>query len=264
MYKDTRSLFSKQIVSFTNTHSPSSPGDSIMKSITLALAAILAPMVRPLPLPHLKPTPTHPHPTSQTLATPTSPSPPSLQLRAPGIDLDALPSTPLTWTGSITSNPSDPLYTFTGTAQSIYEQIVTANPSYATLNPVNVTAPISVRTSDPFSSSPDLDKRQRREIDCNSGDPVATGDCAEGLNYLRALGNGEAMCGANANGCARVSCSWRCGLELCNFGTGHFQVKCRDIARDIVDIMARCTKNQQVRGRYIFDRHYTRVRWHRC
>lgn len=263
MYKDTRSLFSKQIFSFTNTlpllprrlhhevHHPRPrrhPGSH----------------GTPPPPPPLKPTPTNPHPTSQTLATPTSPSPPSLQLRAPGIDLDALPSTPLTWTGSITSNPSDPLYTFTGTAQSIYEQIVTANPSYATLNPVNVTAPVSVRTSDPFSSSPDLDKRQRREIDCNSGDPVATGDCAEGLNYLRALGNGEAMCGANANGCARVSCSWRCGLELCNFGTGHFQVKCRDIARDIVDIMARCTKNQQVRGRYIFDRHYTRVRWHRC
>lgn len=223
-----------------------------MKSITLALAAILAPMVRPLP--HPKPPPLTP---TQSLATPTTPSHPGLQLRAPGIDLDALPSTPLTWTGSITSNPSDPLHTFTGTAQSIYHQILAANPSFADLNPLNAT--LTVR--DPES---DLDKRQRREIDCNSGDPVATGDCSEGLNYLRALGNGEAMCGADANGCARVSCSWRCGLELCNFGSGHFQVKCRDIARDIVDIMARCTKNQQVRGRYIFDRHYTRVRWHRC
>ncbi|KAK0754419.1 hypothetical protein B0T18DRAFT_442795 [Schizothecium vesticola] len=91
-----------------------------MKSIALALAAILAPEI---------------------LATPTPDSHPRLQLRGPSLSLDALPPTPLTWTASIASNPSGPLRTFTGTAQFIYQQILAANPSYATLHPLNATAP---------------------------------------------------------------------------------------------------------------------------
>lgn len=185
-----------------------------------------------------------------------------MHIRGPGTspELDNLPVSGMTWTGSITSDPNGPPFTYSGTAKSIYEQIVAVNPFFASLNPVDPAA-LAVRDVSPATP---LDKRERREIDCNSGSPVATGDCNEVLNYLRGLGNGEAMCGANADGCARVSCSWRCGLELCNFGTGHFQVNCRDIARDIVDIMRQCTRNQEVHGRYIFDRHYTRVRWQAC
>ncbi|KAK1835758.1 hypothetical protein QBC39DRAFT_413446 [Podospora conica] len=206
-----------------------------MKSIALAIAAILAPF---------------------TLASPTSDSQPGLEIRA-GVDLDALPSSPMTWSGSITADPSGPVLTFSGTAKSIYEQIVAANPDYAALHPVD--APLAAR--DPEASS--LDKR-RREFDCNSGTPTDAGSCDEGLGYLRALGNGEAWCGANANSCARVSCSWRCGLHLCNFGGNHFQAKCRDIARDIVDIKSVCQRGFDVRGRLIFDRHYTQVTWNSC
>ncbi|KAK3312378.1 hypothetical protein B0H66DRAFT_397537 [Apodospora peruviana] len=170
---------------------------------------------------------------------------------------DMLPMAEMSWTGPIF--PGDATNTtLSGTAKSIYEHILAINPKYAEENP-----PL-----------PEVEARgegqleKRDSVSCSYGSPVNYADCDEGLRYLRALGGGSGWCGANANSCARVSCSWKCGMHLCNTSGGYIQVYCRDIANDMATIFGNCHYTYDGwtygYGRYTFSNHYTQLGWASC
>ncbi|KAK3322652.1 hypothetical protein B0H66DRAFT_620377 [Apodospora peruviana] len=169
---------------------------------------------------------------------------------------DILPMSDMTWTGPIF--PGDATNTtLSGSAKSIYEQILAINPKYAEENPVPDVEP---------PSGAQVEKRDG--ISCSYGGPVFYPNCDEGRKYLKALGGGSGWCGANARSCARVSCSWKCGMQLCNTSGGYVQVYCRDIANDIEAIINRCWFIMDgwnyANGRYTFGNHYTQLEWDSC
>ncbi|KAH7367410.1 hypothetical protein B0T11DRAFT_295224 [Plectosphaerella cucumerina] len=140
---------------------------------------------------------------------------------------------------------------FRGTAKEVYEEMNSLKPELFTEDFDNVVDDVSDGTS--------IAKRQGYNCNWDNGSPVnSRRDCDEGLRYLRALG--QAQCGANAGTCARVSCSWNCGMWLCNKRTVHHWVRCGSIANDISFIMDQCNR----RGRRDFSTHYIGLRWDSC
>ncbi|KAH6683770.1 hypothetical protein F5X68DRAFT_233817 [Plectosphaerella plurivora] len=140
---------------------------------------------------------------------------------------------------------------FRGTAKEIYEEMKNLKPELFTEELGNLVHDVSDGTS--------IAKRQGHNCRWDNNRPIdSRRDCDEGLRYLRGLG--QAQCGANAQTCARVSCSWNCGMWLCNKRTVHHWVRCGSIANDIAFIIAQCNDG----GRRDFSTHYIGLRWDVC
>ncbi|KAF2010185.1 hypothetical protein BU24DRAFT_467660 [Aaosphaeria arxii CBS 175.79] len=159
-----------------------------------------------------------------------------------------LPIVDLEWTGQVVEG--GPTVTLTGTAQSIYEEILKINPDFK---------------SDEVEER-GLEARQSDgTIQCGNA-PYVTNynrQCGEGISYLRRLGGGNGMCGTPAGVCTRVSCSNNCGMYLCSNSAK--SVRCNSIANDIEWISSRCGRTVngvwQSRGRLVFrDGHATELR----
>ncbi|KAF6816039.1 secreted protein [Colletotrichum musicola] len=162
-----------------------------------------------------------------------------------------LPIVDLEFTGPITVG--GPNVTLSGTAESIYNQIMKLNPEY---------------DGKDFGSSEydglnerGLEARQGN-FDCGWGGRIGNWhtQCIESLRYLRDLGT--AWCGAARGACARVSCSHGCGMFLCNTHNAHLNVHCGDIQKDMTAISDNCGRSLGgqiwiVNGRRIFGSHYT-------
>ncbi|KAK4449870.1 hypothetical protein QBC34DRAFT_83873 [Podospora aff. communis PSN243] len=188
------------------------------------------------------------------------------------------------WTGPLspTSNATTTLY---GTAKSIYEQILTLNPSYSPwafadfradmeakgITPEMIAAANAQVVRTPQSPNPAAAVMQRAPewFDCGAGpDYVLWERCNEGRNYMRQLGGGRAQCGVEAGKCTRFSCAWGCGVFLCSRGSNYVLVDCASIANDMERIDGACRLdawgNWWVKGRLVFDDHYTEVSLQSC
>ena len=173
----------------------------------------------------------NPEQTLQTLALPQTHE----VKRAEELSTDTTIGT-LTWTGLI--YPGAPKRTtLSGTAKSIYEQIVKLNPRYdpwdfadfrADMEAQGVTkelyeADFQAKTITRTSPNPaaaaarKLKKREDLWYDCKAGyGYVRRTYCDEGQNYLRGLGGGNSDCAVNGGQCTRFSCAWDCGIFLCS------------------------------------------------
>ncbi|KAK3318791.1 hypothetical protein B0H66DRAFT_249825 [Apodospora peruviana] len=131
----------------------------------------------------------------------------------------------LEWQGAIDNNGTT--VTLTGTAESIFKQIIVLNPNY------EQERDDGLRKRDPINSA---------SIICNVFNPAERNAIDDGISYLYGIGNG--LCRApsgrpGAPGCARVSCSWSAGIFLCNDQNFEAQIPCRlvaDNARGIADV----------------------------
>ncbi|KAH6620599.1 hypothetical protein C7974DRAFT_426732 [Boeremia exigua] len=159
--------------------------------------------------------------------------------------------------------PGGPDVHLFGTSKAIYEQIMALNPAYdvfdfpsaaakleaqgftrENIGETDVPAPPAVSVTAALKVRNVL-KRQDG-INCMNPDRYATyPGCTEGINYLRRLGTGA--CVAEANSCARVSCSWDCGMWLCG-KHARISVHCQDIANDVQIIRAKCFKRSDSTG----------------
>lgn len=123
----------------------------------------------------------------------------------------------------------------TGTAKEIFEQLIEMNPNYEA-DTANTTLPEQVHR---------LPLKKRDDINCNpAGNEVGNWitQCSEGLGYLERL---KGYCNAPKGwgGCARVSCSWNCGISLCNDNSFSIDVPCNWIAADAWDIIGECAND---------------------
>ncbi|KAK5655283.1 hypothetical protein OQA88_5850 [Cercophora sp. LCS_1] len=167
----------------------------------------------------------------------------------------------MTWTGPLSPN-STTTTTLHGTAESIYHQILALNPSYDLL---------SFPDNDPATlSTPSLHRRDGQVI-CSYINTIKYwgNECGEGYGYLRNLGGGNALCTTPAHSCARVSCSWGCGMFLCSKVNQEIRVLCRDVAADMYRIYMDCRDfdakdNVIAAGRIEFAGHTTRLEAQRC
>ncbi|KAK3326054.1 hypothetical protein B0H66DRAFT_549987 [Apodospora peruviana] len=200
------------------------------------------------------------------LATPILPA--SVSVRT-AKQLNGLNVVDMDWVGPIFKDNTANT-TLSGTAQRIWEQIIAINPNYAAENGIylNTTAPLTDEIASPADVYSQLDSPN---IDCSQGMTTEFDRCWEGILYLRALGQGAGMCNSGPLSCARVSCSWDCGLFLCSLVNEVVWVPCKDIAQDSVTIQHQCnggssdnTDHSFTHGRYNFDDHYTEVTLQDC
>ncbi|KAM5344067.1 hypothetical protein ACJ41O_012604 [Fusarium nematophilum] len=143
--------------------------------------------------------------------------------------------------------------TFHGTAESIYQRMNELKPELF----VNETE----ANADEQGA---LEKRQG-SLNCNWGDRIGSwNQCIEGSWYLERLGTSR--CGVNAApACARVSCSNKCGVFLCNKLDHHLWVHCGDIPRDMQAIAEDCRNSiGSLRGARDFVSHFIGLSKQKC
>ncbi|KAH7392560.1 hypothetical protein BKA66DRAFT_567893 [Pyrenochaeta sp. MPI-SDFR-AT-0127] len=148
--------------------------------------------------------------------------------KVPGSDL---PLSDLVWTGPVV--PNGPNVTFTGTAESVLNEILKINPEYA---------PEEHYVAGGVGKKSSIEKRNKDGIICNipgrfSGDTIWS-RAFEQYQYLNGLGG---ACGVQANSCVRISCSWGSGVHLCNDNNYFIQPNCRYLASYALDILNECT-----------------------
>ncbi|KAK5656037.1 hypothetical protein OQA88_5176 [Cercophora sp. LCS_1] len=205
-----------------------------------------------------------------------------------------LPIAALTFSGPIT--PGGPTVNITGTAKSIYSNILELNPSYTPwdfadfrdyMTRKNITrdawdllflnrfkgAP-GVTTTIGKRSPADSEKLSLEEFErlipsagdgnsavekqaqksveepavgeplgklwCEFGRHVQWSRCLEGYDYLRKLGS--AKCIAKGMTCARVSCSWKCGMFLCSETEKEVAKPCASLADDVLLLAHHCSR----------------------
>ncbi|KAF9879046.1 secreted protein [Colletotrichum karsti] len=162
---------------------------------------------------------------------------------------------PLTFIGQ--AFVDGPNVTLTGTAESIYNDLLAINPSYNEWDfpeyQERMTALGFTKESLlELTHSGDASKlRKRGHTTCNpSGDEVGNWglQCNEGLGYLGRL-NGYCQAPAGRGGCARTSCSHGCGIFLCNDNPNPISVWCGNQVGDVYDIAAQCERE---RTSYVF------------
>ncbi|KAJ1325803.1 hypothetical protein MN608_08999 [Microdochium nivale] len=146
--------------------------------------------------------------------------------------LDHVTFVDMGWTGSIV--PGGPNYTFTGTVQEIVDQIQEIDPDYV-LPDVTAESSDSPAVDDeaPVSANPAavLGSRQTAHTICRV---AASGPCLsliaanEGIRYLQGL-QGDCWLPPGPAVCARVSCSWNCGISWCNDNNHRVSWLCKDL-----------------------------------
>ncbi|KAK0627460.1 hypothetical protein B0T14DRAFT_136366 [Immersiella caudata] len=186
------------------------------------------------------------------------------------------------WIGPLSpdSNTTTTLY---GTAESIYRQILSLNPSYSPWDFGDFRAEMAAKgiTRDTMEArsnakqalqSPNpaaaVLKRDPEWFDCNAGSWVWFEHCNEPLDTMRRLGGGGAQCAVEGGKCTRFACAWTCGLYLCSRTGGYVAVECAGIARDAERISRTCSywdfHGLQARGRLVYDHHYSEVTKQDC
>ncbi|KAI7619820.1 hypothetical protein KC343_g8580 [Hortaea werneckii] len=138
----------------------------------------------------------------------------------------------LVWTGDI--QDGGPNRTFTGKIESIYFQVLEANPDF-------------VPNSIPEIEVPDTSKLQKRvDVDCNifSDIPAYADGIVDQINYLYRLGGN---CGITP-GCTRVSCSYDNSVYACSRTGGDTAPECARLADGASAILGRCTRGGKVWG----------------
>ncbi|KAK4443834.1 hypothetical protein QBC34DRAFT_385910 [Podospora aff. communis PSN243] len=191
---------------------------------------------------------------------------------------------PMQWVGRL-SPDSDETTTLYGTAPSILEQILQLKPDYSPwdfedyrtdMQAKGITREmddaglehVARRRAVSLNPSAVL-KREEGWFDCNAGTGLVDwGSCEEGLGTMRRLGGGSALCAVDGRGvpytCTRFSCSWNCGIFLCSRFGAMVQVLCRDIATDMEKIAGACNRSGWVKGRLVFNTHYTELNRQDC
>ncbi|KAK3316853.1 hypothetical protein B0H66DRAFT_562294 [Apodospora peruviana] len=132
----------------------------------------------------------------------------------------------LQWQGVIDNNGTT--VTLTGTAESIFKQIIAFNPNYEQERGEGLTR------RDPINSD---------SILCNVFNPADTNVIDQGISYLYGIGDGlcRAPPGVPGNpGCSRVSCSYNSGIFLCNDQNFEAQIPCRLVADNALGIVRKC------------------------
>ncbi|KAH7029247.1 uncharacterized protein B0I36DRAFT_350157 [Microdochium trichocladiopsis] len=157
-----------------------------------------------------------------------SPSPPSGAQRFVMMD----------WTGSIV--PGGDNYTFRGTIQEIVSQIQHIDPNYAIPSTASGSAMVQTQT----------ERRQTAHTICMAGAAGACPDITkalDGIEYLKGVG-GDCGLAAGPATCARVSCSWNCGITWCNDNDHYVSWKCSDLWPSAHRVLDRCTFGAGVWG----------------
>ncbi|KAI8155858.1 hypothetical protein K4K49_006295 [Colletotrichum sp. SAR 10_70] len=147
-----------------------------------------------------------------------------------------------------------PNVTLTGTAETIYHQLLEINPAYnewdfpeyrERMGALGFTKESLLE----FQHAPSADAsklRKRQHTTCNPvGEEVGNWglQCNEGLGYLGRL-NGYCQAPAGRGGCARTSCSHGCGIFLCNDNPNPISVWCGNQVGDVYDIAAVCERER--------------------
>lgn len=109
---------------------------------------------------------------------------------------------PATFTGDF--GPNGEAMTFSGTIESVIEQVHTINPGYN----FNATASdVEAR------GKGDWRDRDVARKDCDTGDFASGYYISDGIAHLRGIKNEK--CKLGSKGCARVSCSWKSAIFVC-------------------------------------------------
>ncbi|RAR15509.1 secreted protein [Stemphylium lycopersici] len=149
-------------------------------------------------------------------------------------------------------DPRFPGVTFAGTAQSVSEQIMALEPE--TLPDVDVD---NMEIAQPRSL------HGRSSINCNWGGAIlGRKSCNDGSNALTELGSDKCCVRGELNHCALISCSYKCGVYLCNKRGTPFCAACSDIAKDMARIITQCDANSNAEtpaGALDFDDHFVGI-----
>ncbi|KAH8901145.1 hypothetical protein GQ53DRAFT_740248 [Thozetella sp. PMI_491] len=151
---------------------------------------------------------------------------------------DLLTSSPLKWTGQIHLDQAP--VTLEGTAQEIYEKIISINPNYD--------EELGLESSNATLAARDLGLEKRRaptssDFTCGYGNYVGALPIGLGIQYLYKIGNADCVAPAGkpgAGGCSRVSCSDNSGIWLCNDQSFETHIPCTLIADNAVEILIQC------------------------
>ncbi|EWC45609.1 hypothetical protein DRE_05170 [Drechslerella stenobrocha 248] len=138
---------------------------------------------------------------------------------------------PMVWSGSVT--PGGPEVELTGTLSEVVEQIIALNPDWeAQTDAAAAEAPVSPpKKALRWDGQPTCDKV--------AGDRIVSQYFLkwEVIPTLRRIGGN---CGTKARNCARLSCSWSSGVELCNDRTSFVSIPCNQIADGAEMIANKC------------------------
>lgn len=133
----------------------------------------------------------------------------------------------LVWKGQVTPGGED--YTFHGTVESIYEEILTINPNYAQEK--------FDKKEDSYVSQHKLEKRDN--IICDpSGDKATYRDLKNVISKLKGMGSAQCTAAAGPRVCSRVGCSYGSYVTFCNDNNYQITRNCGelgDMAQRIVD-----------------------------
>ncbi|KXJ90220.1 hypothetical protein Micbo1qcDRAFT_205836 [Microdochium bolleyi] len=153
------------------------------------------------------------------------------------------------WTGSIV--PGGPNYTFTGTAQEIISQIQEIDPNYVAPDATAISWDSVDANAALVSANPDaILTRQQAHTICRVAAP---GPCPnrlaanEGVRYLAGL-QGDCWLPPGPRVCARVSCSWNCGISWCNDNNHRVSWLCRDLTNNAQKTINECPYAEGVWG----------------
>ncbi|EPE27411.1 hypothetical protein GLAREA_04202 [Glarea lozoyensis ATCC 20868] len=154
------------------------------------------------------------------------------------------------------------------TLKQVYAQAKSANPAF------DIKSKLSANEASVTGRSNDLETRNKDGFFCtqNIGWPwgqVNADFLDEGTRYLR----GKGRCGVNGHSCARIACSYRTAIFLCNDRPEFIQPACPYLASYVDDIVNVCgihydsafTHNILVAGqRFDTDRYNVLVRFDYC
>ncbi|CAK7244441.1 MAG: hypothetical protein STHCBS139747_005980 [Sporothrix thermara] len=165
----------------------------------------------------------------------------------------ALVKTPneLTWTGEVV--PGQGPVTFAGDAQSIYRQILKANPDYKA-SPRDAASAVSAASA--ASSLSGLTRRENPspvsdDFTCAYGSYVDVTPIDVGIKQLYNIGAGACTAPAGApgaGGCTRLTCSSNASIWLCNDNPFAVSIPCTLIADNAVQLLIECQTTTYVGG----------------
>ncbi|EGG05757.1 uncharacterized protein MELLADRAFT_63784 [Melampsora larici-populina 98AG31] len=133
----------------------------------------------------------------------------------------------LVWKGEVV--PGGEIYTFHGTVESIYEEIIAINPNYAQEK--------FEKKEDNYDSQHELQKRDN--IICDpAGDMATYRDLKSVISRLKGMGNAQCTAAAGPAVCTRLGCNYGSYVTFCNDNSNSITRNCGelgDMAQRIVD-----------------------------